>query len=191
SAASAFEAGDPLIILLGIPALLPSILAGYAVVGEREQGTLEPVLTTPIRSVELVLAKALAALAPSLTIAYVLYAAFLLVTKLFAQPAVAAAVLQGPDVLVQVVFTPLVALLTIWCSIAFSTRANDVRVAMQLGALAGLPVLLVAYLTTFGVIPATLALAIGIGVGLLVLDGLGWRLVSALFNRERLIASTR
>ncbi len=48
-----------------------------------------------------------------------------------------------------------------------------------------------AHLTTFTLIPATLALAIGIGVGPLVLDGIGWRLVSALFNRERLIASTR
>jgi len=44
-----------------MPALLPSILAGYAVVGEREPGTLEPVLTTPVRREELVLAKALAA----------------------------------------------------------------------------------------------------------------------------------
>lgn len=191
SAASMFQGGDPLIILLGIPALMPSILAGYAVVGEREQGTLEPVLTTPISRAELVLAKALAALVPSLMIAYVLYAAFLLVTKLFAQPAVASAVLQVPDVLIQVLFTPLIALLSIWVSIAISTRSNDVRVAMQLGAVAGLPVLLVAYLITFSVIPATLALALGIGAGLLVLDVLGWRLVSALFNRERLITATR
>src|SRR5579871_6501587 len=64
-------AGDPLVI----PALVPSVVATYAVVGEREQGTLEPVLTTPIRREELLLAKALAALVPSLAIAYVLYAA--------------------------------------------------------------------------------------------------------------------
>jgi ABC-type transport system involved in multi-copper enzyme maturation permease subunit len=191
SAASTFQTGDPLLILLGIPALIPSILAGYAVVGEREQGTLEPVLTTPIPREELVLAKALAAFVPSLVTAYAMYAAFLLVTKFFAQPAVAAAVLQAPDVLIQVLFTPLIALLTIWVSLAISTRSNDVRVAMQLGAIAGLPVLLVAYLTTFGVIPATLALAIGIGVGLLILDGLGLRLVSAAFDRERLITGTR
>jgi hypothetical protein len=49
----------------------------------------------------------------------------------------------------------------------------------------------VAYLTTFSVIPATLGLAIGIGAGLLVLDSIGWRLVSLLFNRERLITGTR
>src|SRR5215470_3063017 len=77
SAASALLHGDPLVILLGIPAIVPSIVAGYAVVGERAQGTLEPVLTTPIRREELLLAKALAALVPSLAVAYALYALFL------------------------------------------------------------------------------------------------------------------
>lgn len=191
SAASALLAGDPLVILLGIPALVPSILAAYAVVGEREQGTLEPVLTTPIRREELVLAKAVAALVPTLVVAYVVYALFLACTRLFAQPAVASAVLQGPDLLVQFLFTPLLALLAIWIGIAISARSSDVRVAQQLGAIVGLPVLLVLYLIAFNVIPATLGLAIGIGAALLVLDGLGWRLVSATFDRERLITGTR
>jgi ABC-2 type transport system permease protein len=191
SAASTFQTGDPLVILLGIPALAPSILAGYAVVGEREQGTLEPVLTTPIRREELVQAKALAALVPSLAVAYVVYAFFLACTKLFAQPAVASAVLQGPDLLVQILFTPLLALGSIWLGIAISTRSSDVRVAQQLAAVTGLPIILVAYLITFGVIPTTLGMAIGIGAALLILDGLGWRLVPALFDRERLITGTR
>ncbi len=191
SAAAAFVNGDPLVILLGIPAIVPSIIAGYAVVGEREQGTLEPVLTTPIRREELLLAKALAALVPSLAVSYVMYALFLLCTQLFAQPAVAAAVLQAPDLLVQVLFTPLLALWSIWIGIAISTRASDVRVAQQLGAVTGLPILLVAYLIAFNVIPATLALALGTGAALLVLDGLGWRIVAAAFDRERLITGTR
>jgi ABC-type transport system involved in multi-copper enzyme maturation permease subunit len=191
SAASALLNGDPLVILLGIPALLPSILAGYAVVGEREQGTLEPALTSPIRREELLLAKALAALAPTLVVAYVVYAFFLAITKLFAQPAVASAILQAPDLLVQVLFTPLIALFSIWIAIGISTRSSDVRVAQQLAAITGLPVLLVAYLIAFNVIPATLGLAFGIAAALLVLDGLGWRIVSAAFDRERLITSTR
>jgi ABC-2 type transport system permease protein len=191
SAASALLNGDPLVILLGIPAILPSILAGYAVVGEREQGTLEPVLTSPIRREELLLAKALAALAPTLVVAYGVYAFFLACTKLFAQPAVASAVLQAPDLLVQVLFTPLIALFSIWTAIGISTRSSDVRVAQQLAAITGLPVLVVAYLIAFNVIPATLGLAFGIAAALLVLDGLGWRIVSAAFDRERLITNTR
>ena len=43
-----------------IPVLLPATMSAYSVVGEREQGTLEPVLTTPVRSAELLAGKALA-----------------------------------------------------------------------------------------------------------------------------------
>src|SRR5664279_578980 len=39
--------GLPLLYLLLIPTLMPSQTAAYSVIGEREQGTLEPVLTTP------------------------------------------------------------------------------------------------------------------------------------------------
>ncbi len=191
SAASALLNGDPLVILLGVPAIVPSVVAAYSVAGERQQGTLEPVLTTPIRREELLLAKALAALVPTLAVAYALYAFFLACTALFAQPAVASAVLQVPDLLAQLLFTPLLAVWSIWVGIAISTRSSDPRVAQQLGALVGLPAILVAYLIAFNVIPATLGLACGIAAALLVLDGLGWRIVSAAFNRERLITGTK
>jgi len=161
------------------------------VAGEREQGTLEPVLTAPIRREELVLAKAQAALIPSMLVAYAMYAVFLACTKLFADPAVASAVLQGPDVLAQLLFTPLIALLSIWVGIGISTRSNDARVAMQLGAIAGLPIILILYLIAFDVIHVTLALTLGVAAALLILDGIGWRLVSALFDRERLIIGAR
>ena len=191
SAARTLLKGDPLVILLGIPALVPSVVAAYAVVGEREQGTLEPVLTTPIRRDELLLGKALAALVPSLAVAYAVYAFFLACTELFAQPAVASAVLQGRYLFAQLIFTPLIAGWSIWVGIAISTRSSDIRVAQQFGALAGLPAILVAYLIAFDVIHATLGLVVGLAAALLVLDGLGWRLVSALFDRERLITGTR
>jgi ABC-type Na+ efflux pump permease subunit len=191
TSASSLLRGDPLVILLGIPAVVPSIIAGYAVVGEREQGTLEPVLTTPIRREEVLLAKALAVLVPSLVIAYVVYAFFLTCTALFARPAVASAVLQGPDLLVQVLFTPLIALFSIWIGIGISARSSDVRVAQQLGALASFPAIAVAYLIALNVIHATLGLALVVAAALLVLDGLGWRVVSAAFDRERLVTGTR
>jgi hypothetical protein len=35
--------------MLVIPVMMPSVVSAYSVVGEREQGTLEPVLITPIR----------------------------------------------------------------------------------------------------------------------------------------------
>jgi len=190
SEAPGLSHGHLLLYMLGIPAIVPAAVAAYAVVGERQQGTLEPVLTTPIRRDELLLGKALAALVPSVAIAYAVYALFLACVGLFARPAVASALLRGPDLLAQALFTPLVAGWSIWIGIAISTRANDFRVAQQLGILASLPSAVVAALIAFDVIHPTLGLAVALAAALLVGDGLGWRIMAAAFDRERLITRT-
>jgi ABC-type transport system involved in multi-copper enzyme maturation permease subunit len=191
SASAELSQDHLLLYMLGIPAIVPAAVAAYAVVGEREQGTLEPVLTTPIRREEFLLGKALAAIVPSLAIAYAVYAVFLACVGLFARPAVASALLRGPDVLAQVLFTPLLAGWSIWVGMAISARASDVRVAQQLGILASLPTAVVAALIAFNVIHATLGLALGLAAALLLGNRLGWRIVSATFDRERLITSTK
>lgn len=191
SASSTLRQGAALMYMLGIPAIVPAFVAAYSVVGEREQGTIEPVLTTPIRREELLLAKALAALIPSLVVSYVVYALALACIVFLAQPGVASSLIRGPVVLAQVLFTPLVAGWSIWVAIAISTRTHDVRVAQQLSVLGAFPPIFVTNFIAYGVIPASLGLAFGGGMALVILDILGWRLVSALFNRERLIASTR
>lgn len=191
SASSALSQEHVLLYLLGIPTLVPVFVAAYAVVGERQQGTLEPALTTPIRREELLLGKALAALIPSLVIAYAVFSVFLVLVALFAQPTVASALIQGPDLLAQLVFTPLLATWSIWVGIAVSARSSDARVAQQLGLLVSLPPVLVTILIALNVIQATLGLAIGLAMLLLVLDGLGWRITSRMFDRERLITGTR
>ncbi len=191
AAASALRHGDVLLYMLGIPAIVPAVVAAYSVVGERQQGTLEPVLTTPIRREEFLLGKALAALVPSLAISYAVYAIVLACVELFARPAVASALLRGPELLAQLLFTPLLADWSIWIGIAISTRSSDVRVAQQLGMLASLPSVAVTSLIAYSVIHATLGLALGGAAALLVLGGLGWRIVSGMFDRERLITGTR
>jgi ABC-type Na+ efflux pump permease subunit len=180
-----------LLYMLAIPVLAPAMLAGFTVAGERQQGTLEPVLTTPVRREEFLLGKAIAVLAPSVAIAYAVFAVFVAFVVIFAQPAVASALLRAPDIAVQVVFTPLFAAWSTWVGISISTRSSDVRVAQQLSLLANLPFLLLTSLIGFDVIPATAGLFLGLGLLLLVLDGLGWGIASAAFDRERLITGTR
>jgi ABC-type transport system involved in multi-copper enzyme maturation permease subunit len=180
-----------LLYMLAIPALVPAAVAAYAVVGERQQGTLEPVLTTPIRREEFLLGKALATIVPSVAISLAVYAVFLACVELFARPAVASALLRGPDLLAQLLFTPLLAGWSIWIGIAISARASDFRVAQQLGILASLPTAVVTSLIAFNVIHATLSLALGLAAALLLGNGLGWRIISATFDRERLITSTK
>src|SRR5579875_406728 len=61
SASVALHHEHGLLYMLAIPVIVPGILAAYAVVGERLQGTLEPLLSTPISRRELLAGKALAA----------------------------------------------------------------------------------------------------------------------------------
>jgi ABC-2 type transport system permease protein len=177
--------------MLVIPVTVPSAVSAYSVVGEREQGTLEPVLTTPIRREEFLIAKAVAAFVPTLVIAYAVFGIFLGVAALFAHPVIVSAIYAGPHVLVQLVFTPLLAGWAIWVGIAVSTRSTDVRVAQQLSVLGSVPPLVVVALMSLNVITESTALAIGLAAALLALDLLAWRVVAAMFDRERLVTGGR
>jgi hypothetical protein len=130
-------------------------------------------------------------LVPSVLVAYAVYAVFLACVRLFADPAVASALLRWPEILAQVLFTPLIAAWSIWIGLAISARSKDIRVAQQLGALACLPTVAVTSLVAFNVISPSFGLALAAAALLLVLDVAGWRLVSAMFNRERLITGLR
>jgi ABC-2 type transport system permease protein len=182
---------DVLVYLLAVPALVPATLASYSVVGERQQGTLEPVLASPILREEFLLGKAMAAFVPALIISYALYAVFIAVVELFAHPGIPAALIHGPELLAQLVFTPLLAALSIWIGIGVSARTNDVRTAQQLATLASLPTIAVTTLIAYKVIPATREVAFAFGLALIIIDRLGWRVTSAAFDRERLITSTK
>lgn len=109
SSAGVLLGKQPLVYMLALPAIVPAVVAAYSVAGERQQDTLEPVLTTPIRREELLLGKALAALLPSLAVSYGVFGIFAAAMALFAQPPVASALLRGPALLAQLLFTPLVA----------------------------------------------------------------------------------
>jgi ABC-2 type transport system permease protein len=173
-----------------IPVSVPAVLSAYSVVGEREQGTLEPILITPIRREEFLIAKALAAFVPALVIAYAIFGIFLAAAALFAHPVVASAIYAGSHVLVQLLFTPLLAGWAIWVGIAVSARSADVRVAQQLSVFASLPPLAIVALMSLNVITASTGLALALAAALLAVDGLAWRVVAAMFDRERLVTGT-
>jgi ABC-type transport system involved in multi-copper enzyme maturation permease subunit len=185
-------AGSTFLLLLIVPVVVPAAIAAYSVVGEREQGTLEPLLTTPVRREELLLGKAAAAIVPSVAIAYLLFAIVAISAKLFAaNPAVPTALLQSSQLVGEILFAPLLAGWSIWVGIAISSRASDVRVAQQLGTLASLPPLGVVVLIDLQVLTPSVGLALAFAAVLLVADLGMWRVVSALFDRERLLTGAR
>jgi ABC-type Na+ efflux pump permease subunit len=180
-----------LFLPLLIPVFVPALLSAFSVVGEREQETLEPVLTTPVSRVEFLLGKAAAIFIPGIVVSYLMFGVFVAITQFAARSAVATAVLHAPQLPAALVFIPLLAAWAIWVGLAISARATDTRVAQQLSVLGSLPPLAVTALMSFDVISPTFAVAAALAGGLLVIDGLACFVVARLFDRERLITGTK
>jgi ABC-2 type transport system permease protein len=109
----------------------------------------------------------------------------------FAAPAVASALIRLPDLLAQLCFTPLLAGWSIWIAILISTRSNDIRVAQQFALLASLPSIAVTTLVGLNIIKVSLVTGLVAAAALLLLNRIGWRFASAMFDREQLIIGTR
>ena len=176
---------------LAVTGVLPAIVGGYSIVGEREQGTLEPLLGTPVRTKEFMLGKGLAIFAAAASWSYVIFGVIDACVWLFRPAAVSSVALRPSILLTQLIFTPLLVCLATWVSMMISARTRDSRVAGQLAMLVDLPVIAVLILVGVHVIRITTPLAIGLGLAVAVLDVAGWPLASRLFNRERLILGTR
>ena len=182
----------PILYLLLIPTVMPSTLAAYTVAGEREQGTLEPLLTTPIRQQEFIVGKATAVLIPTMVALLRGVRSLPGAVALFAHPAVATAFFdQGAVLLALFLLAPLLASWAIVVGMAISVRASEVRVAQQLATLASFPPIVVILLLAVGVLHPTFALALEFAAALLVIDLLALRLISGMFDRERLVTGAK
>jgi ABC-type Na+ efflux pump permease subunit len=179
--------GSASLLFFLVPLILPTVIAAQAIIGERDQGALEPVLTTPVLREELLLGKALAAIVPSVLIAYALTAAFGLAIRARGVPLVVDLFWQPSQLVATLLFAPLLAAFSIWIGLAISVRSNDVRVAQQLSSLATLPMVGLLALFAFRVIEPSVGVALAGAALLIAIDAAAWRLVSRMFDRERLL----
>jgi ABC-2 type transport system permease protein len=95
TAAEAFLFQQFLLLFLVAPIVGAVSLAAYSVVGEKQGRTLEPLLTTPITTAELLIAKVLASFLPSLAVEAVGLLAYLVLVAVFAAPGTVMALLSA------------------------------------------------------------------------------------------------
>ena len=180
------------VLFLLLPIFIPSVLASDAIVGEKRERTLEPVLATPIRTWELLLGKILAALIPALAITLAAAGLFVIGVLTFAVTDRVRELVVTPGwVLAVIVDTPLLALIGVALIVVLSSRVNDPRTAQQFSAVLVVPVLALLFGQLAGVIVLGPALALGIGVILaIVAAGALWT-ATRLFQREVILTKWR
>jgi ABC-2 type transport system permease protein len=128
-----------LMVFLLMPITGAMALAAHAVVGEKMARTLEPLLATPITTAELLVAKVVGSLIPTLAIALAGLVAYLFLVALTAQPGVLEAMLSARTFVLTILVGPSAALLSLQAAIVISSRVNDPRIAQQFGVLLIIP----------------------------------------------------
>ena len=176
-----------LVLLVVGPVAASMSTAAYSVIGEKQARTLEPLLATPVATVELLAAKVLGSFLPALLLTLTVFGLLLAGAATFARPGVYLALLTPQSLAIVFIAGPLAALAALQMAVCVSSRANDARGAQQIGALIVLPItgLLVAEVS--GSIVLTVSLTMAISAGLVALNvALLW-LGVALFDRESVL----
>ena len=176
-----------LVMLIVGPITSAMSIAASSVIAEKQARTLEPLLVTPITTFELLAAKLLGALLPSIAVTVVSLVLYLLVIGLTAANGVFA-VLLGPRTLgVVFLLGPLAAMVALLLAICVSSRVNDARTAQQLGVFVILPIPALLLGQIFGGIELTVPLILLISLALLLCNaGLMWFAIR-LFDRETIL----
>ncbi|GAB4175819.1 MAG: ABC transporter permease subunit [Roseiflexaceae bacterium] len=156
------------LFILIIPLMVPSVIAAYSIVGEKNNRTLEPLLATPIHVWELLLAKCLAAVAPALLLTLIAGIILSIGIRLTAVSAsVVRAILNPGWMVLLILCSPIAAIITVMIIIAISSRVNDPRSAQQISGLLVLPLVGLVFGQLFG------GVAINPALGLLIVLILG------------------
>jgi ABC-type Na+ efflux pump permease subunit len=170
-------------------ALTPAIAAD-SFVGEKERGTIEPLLATPIHNRELFAGKLMTAVIPAILGTWLGTAIFTALVAVSHSPYYPAFVLGDGDwVFSSLVIAPLVAVFAAGCGALISTRVSSFRVAYQLNGLVSLPLVLVLVPQSAFLFLFTPRVWLYVALLLVVLDlaVIVWALL--LFDRDRLLGS--
>lgn len=175
------------LLLLLVPIVGAMTLATHAVIGEKQSKALEPILATPISTVELLAAKVATPFLFALILSWTAATLYICGAIVFGEPGVWRAVLGPRFLLMFGVLGPLVELASLLLSVIVSSRSNDPRSAQQITALLILPVT--------GLFVAQLTGAFVVGPAMMMLGSLGCLLLNAIllwagvqvFQRESIL----
>lgn len=152
----------PLYLL--IPLIVATVIAADSFAGERERGTLEPLLHTSTTDAELMTAKFLASFIPGVTVAQAGFVIYSLVANVVAWPYIGRIFFPDRTWLVLAFWVaPALAALGLAVMTTVSSRVHSLQAAHQVGSLLVLPIilLLIAQITGAILIDVLFAIALG------------------------------
>lgn len=177
-----------MILFMMIPLIIPVNIAAYSIVGEKTTHSLEPLLATPITTIELLIGKNLAAVIPAVLATWAGFLVFAFGSFLIVNDAQVASAFLNPMWLLAIgIAGPLMAVLSVNFSLMVSSRVNDPRVAEQLSVIVILPVLALFFGQVTGFLLVNESIVLLLILGLIILDAFMIFITVRLFQRETIL----
>jgi ABC-2 type transport system permease protein len=181
-----------LLMFLMTPLIIPVNIAAYSIVGEKTTRSLEPLLATPITTLELLAGKNLAATIPAVLATWLGFGLFVVGAFVVSGSRTLTGALLDPMWLIAIIIVgPLLAILSVNTSIMVSSRVNDPRVAEQLSAVVILPVLLLFFGQIAGFLIINRTVVLFLAAALVVVDAALLYLAVRMFQREAILTRWR
>ena len=183
-----FMVSEFMMLFMLVPVAIPVTIAAYSIVGEKTTRSLEPLLATPITTMELLVGKCLAAVIPAILATYAAFGIFALGTWLIvANKLLLSSLLDTRWLIAIIIVGPLLALLAVVFSLMISSRVNDPRVAEQISMIIILPVLAGFFGQVAGLFVLNKEIISIVAVVMLALDALMVYLATRVFQREQIL----
>lgn len=189
--AGAFAVQQFLVFFLLMPAYIPLAIATFSIIGEKQAHSLEPVLAAPIRTVELLAGKVIAALVPGVLAGWLTYLVFVVLASFVYGPSLIGVVTDPSWLMGVFVLGPAIGLSSVVAGVIVSSRVTDPRVAQQIGGIVIVPIIAVILLQATGTV---LVGALGyfvLAVIVTIVSLIGLRIGVTLFDRETILTRWR
>ena len=171
-----------------LPAILPTVISSYSIVGEKKNRTLEPLLAAPIAVEDIMAGKAIAALIPALAATWLAAAIFSVVVFLLTNSIVHRILVPDATWLLGLfVLGPLVAFLAVMFTVVISSRVTDPRTAQQISVVFVLPIMALFMAQMFGLMLVNETIILGVCAVVFVADVAIVKIGSELFEREKIL----
>ncbi|UCD92291.1 MAG: ABC transporter permease subunit [Methanobacteriota archaeon] len=171
-----------------IPAVIPTFIASYSFVGEKNNRSLEPLLATPTTDLELLLGKTLSIFVVTMAATWISYGISTVLVDLLAFPLLGYYPLPNALWLIGfLVLAPLFCILSISLNVLVSSKVTDVRASQQIGGLIVLPVLVFVFLTFAGPAFSSAWMMVVYSIIFFAIDAAVVFLSTKVFRREEIL----
>jgi ABC-2 type transport system permease protein len=183
-----FLVSEFMMLFMLVPVAIPVTIAAYSIVGEKTTRSLEPLLATPITTVELLIGKCLAAVIPAVLATYTAFGIFALGSWIIVANKTLLMTLLDTRWLIAIFLVgPLLAVMAVSFALMVSSRVNDPRVAEQVSMVVIVPVLAGFFGQVAGLFVLNKQIISIVALVMLVLDVILLYLTTRLFQREQIL----